>query len=140
MTDEQKRIVLGFNPYFTADEVTRVAIEHGVAFGARLEVVASVVGHQLSLEGKLADIPAQSRLDRTIAAMEESGVEHDVHLVVREKTPGRDLVTFAEKVGAYELVIGFKQRSAIGEALFGSNYRQMIAEAPCPVVTVHVST
>jgi len=44
---------------------------------------------------------------------------------------------FAAEHDIDEIVVGFKQRSAIGEMVFGSNYRYLIAKAPCPVVTVH---
>ena len=69
---------------------------------------------------------------------DDAGIEYEVHLAPREKTPGRDLVAFAEKAGAFELVVGFKERSALGEIMFGSNFRELIGNSPCPVVTVLV--
>jgi nucleotide-binding universal stress UspA family protein len=58
--------------------------------------------------------------------------------MVREKSPGEDLVKFAEENDIDEMVVGFKRRSAIGEIVFGSNYRYMIGHAPCPIVTVNM--
>jgi nucleotide-binding universal stress UspA family protein len=138
MTDESKRIVLGFNVEFTADEVTKVAIEQAQAFGAELHVVSSVVGHQLDDDGQPAEPQARERMDRLKEQLDAAGVKYTVHLLVRERTPGKDIIAFAARNGAHLLVVGFKYRSVIGEIVFGSNYRELIAEAPCPVVTVHV--
>lgn len=138
MTEEQKRIVLGFNINFTADEVTKVAIEQAQAFGAELHVVSSVVGHQLDKEGQPVEPQARKRMDRLKGQLGNAGVDYTIHMLVLEKSPGRDIVSFAERNEAYLLVVGFKQKSVIGEIVFGSNYRELIAEAPCPIVTVHV--
>ena len=42
-----------------------------------------------------------------------------MHLLVRGRSPGEDLVRFAQEHGIDEIVLGFKQRSAIGEVVFG---------------------
>ncbi len=138
MTGTKMNILLGFNLHFTSDEVTQVAIEHCKAFNARLDVVCSVVGHSQNELGELTDEEANERLERLKATLKDNGVEYQVHMLVRRTSPGADLVRFAEKHHIDEMVIGFKERSNIGEIVFGSNYRHMIANAPCPVVTVHV--
>ena len=138
MGERQVRIMLGFNINFTSNEVTKVALEHAVAFRARLYIVSSVVGHQLDPDGNPVNVEAQQRITRLLALVEEAGVEYEVHLLTREAGPAQDLLRFAEKHGMDEMVIGFKERSTIGEIVFGSNYRQLIGAAPCPIVTVHV--
>jgi nucleotide-binding universal stress UspA family protein len=137
MTDEQKRIMVGYNAYFTSEKVMNVALEHVKAFNATLVVVSSVVGHSLNAAGKLANEDAAKRLERLEAALAEEGIPYEMHLLVREENPGEDLVAFARKNDIHEMVVGFKKRSAIGEIMFGSNYRCIIGDAPCPVVTVH---
>ena len=137
MTDKQPRILLGYNLYFTSGEVTQVAIKHAKAFGAKLYVASSIVGHSLDHEGKVANVKAKARLDKLKATLEKEGISYEVHLIVRRSDPGEDLVSFAVENEIDEMVIGFKVRSSIGEIIFGSNYRTMIAKAPCPVVTVH---
>lgn len=138
MSKKQMRIMLGYNAYFTADTVLEVAKEHVKAFNAELYVVISVVGHSLDETGKLANEEAQNRLDRLQASLEREGVPYKLHIMVREKSAGEDLVKFAEKNDIDEMVVGFKKRSAIGEIVFGSNYRYMIGHAPCPIVTVNI--
>ena len=137
MTDKQKRIMVGYNAYFTSEKVTNVAKEHVKAFNAILVVVSSVVGHSLDEAGKLANEEAAERLERLETSLEKEGIPYEMHLLVREKSAGEDLTAFARENNIYEMVIGFKKRSAIGEIVFGSNYRYMIVDAPCPVVTVH---
>ena len=137
MTDEQKKIMVGYNAYFTSEKVIDVAKEHVKAFSAILVVVSSVVGHSLNEAGKLANVKAAERLERLETSLDEEGIPYETHLLVRGKAPGEDLVAFARGNEIYEMVVGFKKRSAIGEIVFGSNYRFMIGDAPCPVVTVH---
>lgn len=138
MAESVQRILVGYNLYFTSDEVTRVAMDHAKAFGARLYVVSSIVGHSLDRDGNVANVKARARLDKLKQKLQQEKIDHEVHLIVRQDDPGIDLVRFAVEHKIDEMVIGFKVRSTIGEIIFGSNYRTMIARAPCPVVTVHV--
>lgn len=139
MTDRQTRILVGYNLYFTSDEVIKVAIEHAKAFNAKLYVISSIVGHSLDRDGNVANPKARGRLEKLKQRLNAENIPHEVHLIVRQDDPGEDLVRFAVEHEIDEMVIGFKVRSTIGEIIFGSNYRTMIAKAPCPVVTVHVA-
>ena len=138
MTEKQTRFLVGYNLYFTSERVMDVAINHAKAFRAKLYVVSSIVGHSLDREGNVANVKARERLENLKARLEKEGIPYEVHLIVRRNSAGNDLVSFAVKHEIDEMVIGFKVRSPLGEIIFGSNYRTMIAEAPCPVVTVHV--
>ncbi len=138
MAEKQLRILVGYNLYFTSDEVIKVAINHVKAFGAKLYVVSSIVGHSLDKDGNVANVKAKARLDKLRERLKQENIPNEVHLIVRQSDPGVDLVRFAVENEIDEMVIGFKVRSTIGEIIFGSNYRTMIAQAPCPIVTVHV--
>ena len=137
MTEKQKRIMVGYNAYFTSEKVIEVAVEHVKAFNAGLYIVSSVVGHSLDNEGNILNEQAAKRLEELKTSLDKLGISYELHLLVREESPGEDLIKFAEDNDIDEIVIGFKRRSAIGEIVFGSNYRQIIGKAPCPVVTVH---
>jgi len=137
MTDEKKRIMVGYNAYFTSDKVVNVAKEHVKAFDGILVIASSVVGHSLDATGGLANEQAAARLERLKSSLEEEGIPFEMHLLVRGETAGEDLVAFAREHNIYEMVVGFKRRPAIAEIVFGSNYRHMIGDAPCPIVTVH---
>jgi nucleotide-binding universal stress UspA family protein len=123
------RIMLGYNAFFTCDEVIKAAMKHAKAFNARLYVVTSVAGHPLDEE-------AEKRLKRLKGSLEEDGLPHEMHLL-HGKTPGEDLVRFAKDYNIDEIVIGFDKRYDVGETSFGSNYRYLIARTPCPILTVH---
>lgn len=138
MTERQPRIMLGYNLYYTSDKVTRIAINQTTAFDGKLYVVSSIVGHSLDKDGNVANKKAKARLDSLKKTLADERIPHEIHLLVRESDPGKDLVRFAIKHEIDEMVIGFKVRSTIGEVIFGSNYRTMISKAPCPVVTVQV--
>jgi len=138
MSVDQPRILVGYNLYFTSDEVTRVAIKHARAFGAKLYIVSSIVGHSMDKHGNIGNPEARARLEKLEALLKQEHIPHEIHLIVRKNDPGTDLVTFAVEHDIDEMVIGFKVRSPLGEIIFGSNYRTMISEAPCQVVTVHV--
>ncbi len=129
--------MVGYNAYFTSEKVIHVAKEHAKAFKAVPLVVSSVVGHSLDKAGELANEEAAKRLKRLESSLVAEGIPYEMHLLVRGQTPGQDLVAFAREHNVYEMVVGFKKRSAIGEIVFGSNYRLMIGDAPCPIVTVH---
>jgi len=116
--------------------VIDVAKEHVKAFNALLVVVSSAVGHSLDGSGKLANEEAAKRIELLETSLEEEGIPYELHLLVRGKSAGEDLLAFARENNIYEMVIGFKKRSPIGEIVFGSNYRAMIGKAPCPIVSV----
>ena len=137
MAEQQKRVMVGYSAHFTSDEVLRVAKDHAKSFGATLYLVSSVVGHILDPSGKLKEEDAAQRIEELERSLQDEGIDYEMHLVVRGASAGEDLVRFAEKHDIDEIVLGFKQRSAFGEMVFGSNYRYVIAKAPCPVVTVH---
>jgi nucleotide-binding universal stress UspA family protein len=137
MAEDRKKIMVGYSAHFTSDEVIRVAKDHAKAFDATLCLVSSVVGHILDPSGQLKEKDATEHLERLERALKEEGIDYEMHLVVRGASAGEDLVRFAEQHEINEIVVGFKQRSAFGEMVFGSNYRYIIAKAPCPVVTVH---
>jgi len=129
--------MVGFNVYFASEKLMEVSIEHARAFNAKLVIASSIVGHSLDKDGNIANKSAVERLARFQAKLDQAAVAYETRLLVRELTPGEDLVAFAKENDVYEMVVGFKKRSAIGEMVFGSNYRHMIENAPCPIVTVH---
>ncbi|MDA8138256.1 MAG: universal stress protein [Desulfobacteraceae bacterium] len=47
-----------------------------------------------------------------------------------------DIVRYARENQIDEIVIGLRRRSQLGKLLFGSTSRQVILDAPCPVLSV----
>ena len=50
--------------------------------------------------------------------------------------PGEELVAFAQKHQAEEIVIGVRKRSKMGKLVFGSTAQYVILNAGCPVVSI----
>ena len=57
---------------------------------------------------------------------------------VRVGDPGTELVSAAEERDARYLVVGGRQRSPTGKALFGSVAQKVILQSPMPVLSVSV--
>ena len=64
------------------------------------------------------------------------GIECQIVLSDQNIPAAADMVRFAIANDIDEIVIGLRKRSHIGKLLFGSTSRQVILEAPCPVLTV----
>jgi len=60
----------------------------------------------------------------------------DPTISVRVGDPAAEIVAYAEKQDARYIVIGGRQRSPTGKALFGSVTQKAIFDSPVPVVTV----
>jgi nucleotide-binding universal stress UspA family protein len=75
-------------------------------------------------------------LDRVRRRLEDTGLEHDVHEVVRGLPPGEDIVTYARETGIDQIFVGIEKKSRTGKLLMGSTAQYIILKASCPVTTV----
>lgn len=64
------------------------------------------------------------------------GIECQMEMSDNKLSAAEDIVLYAVENNIDEIVIGLRKRSHIGKLLFGSTSRQVILEAPCPVLTV----
>jgi nucleotide-binding universal stress UspA family protein len=127
-------IIVGFDGSNVAGEAVNLAIQHAKAFGARVELVWTLVK---GTENEQQDIAvAEKALAYRQSMVQEAGVECGVHLLIRGRESGEDLVEFAAENQAAEIIIGIRRRSKVGKLLFGSTAQFVILNAPCPVVTV----
>jgi nucleotide-binding universal stress UspA family protein len=62
-------------------------------------------------------------------------IRYETHLLISEKSTGKNLVRFAEVIKAERIYIGARKRSKAGKFLTGST-TQSVLNAPCPVVTI----
>lgn len=70
--------------------------------------------------------------------LEEAGVEHVVGGAVGSH--GDSIVGLAEKADADLVIVGGRQRSPAGKAVFGSTAQEVMLSAPCPVTFVRADT
>ncbi|WP_173010001.1 universal stress protein [Mycolicibacterium sp. P9-64] len=90
--------------------------------------------------GPGTDIPGGPRYvspalsDEVAKQLDASGVLHDLYSEAAD--PVHRVITLAEDVRADLVVIGMQKRSATLKLFIGSHARDILVDAPCPVVAV----
>lgn len=64
------------------------------------------------------------------------GIDCKIKMSEEKLSAAQAIVKYAAENHIDEIVIGLRKRSHIGKLLFGSTSREVILEAPCPVLTV----
>jgi nucleotide-binding universal stress UspA family protein len=131
-------IVLGYLDTPTGDAALEAAIEECDRRRARLSVVTSNRGAGTDETELLPD--QESALERVSADLESRGIAHEVHHLVRGKSPAEDLSEHAEEIGASLIVIGYRRRTPTGKFLLGSDSRDVLLSSPCSVLCVLVQS
>ncbi|MFB6244551.1 MAG: universal stress protein [Halobaculum sp.] len=143
MSIESAVIAVGRDEGERADRFAEIGVELADA-GAALTLVhvfetqaeVDEARDQIGLsDGSVADVVR--RLDsvrRVKKALEEEGVTVDVDGRVGD--PGDAVSAVVDEVGANRLVVGGRDRSPAGKAVFGSTAQDLLLSAPCPVTFV----
>jgi len=90
--------------------------------------------------GPSTDIPGGPRyvspsLNHDVTAqLNKSGLPYEMYTEAED--PVHRVINLAETVGADLVVIGMQKRSATLKLFIGSHARDILVDAPCPVVTV----
>jgi nucleotide-binding universal stress UspA family protein len=74
--------------------------------------------------------------ERLVSNASTDSTLSDLTVSVRVGDPADEIVTYAEQEDARYVVIGGRQRSPTGKALFGSVTQKVIFNSPVPVVNV----
>ena len=128
------KILVGYDGSNSAKEALNLARTHAQAFNATICVITSM---QHGTENEVADIEAANNgLEWAQKLVSEDGLTCETHLLIRGKTPGEDLVSYAAENNVDEIFIGVRRRSKVGKLLMGSTAQQIILKAKCPVMTV----
>lgn len=126
------RIVTGYLPTPEGEAALETALDETRLRDAELIVVYSQRGDEKDEEF----VQARESLEELEARIADSGVDAEVHHLVRDLPPGEDLVAFAEEHGADLIVIGVRRRSPVGKLVLGSNAQTIVLHAHCPVLCV----
>ena len=128
------KILVGYDGSNSAKEALNLAKAHAKAFGASVEVVASM---QKGGESERENIEqAELGLEWAKSFFKDDDVPCETHLLIRGLTPGEDLVKFADDHKVDGIVLGVKRRSKVGKLLMGSTAQCVILNASCPVTTI----
>ena len=128
------KILVGYRGPNVGMELLKLAAQHIKAFCGEIHVVTSLPGGTKTTSEQVFE--AEKRLEEVKQYLKEQGVRHETHLLIRNKTAGEDLVSFAEEKQCNEIIIGVKSRSKVGKMLFGSTAQFVILKASCPVLSV----
>jgi nucleotide-binding universal stress UspA family protein len=128
------KILVGYRGTNVGKDLLDLAIQHAKAFGGEVQLITSLPGGDKTTKEQVVE--AEEQLDAAKKVLADQGIKHEGHLLVRGKTPGEDIVSFAAENDCDEIMIGVKSRSKVGKILFGSTAQYVILKAMCPVISV----
>jgi nucleotide-binding universal stress UspA family protein len=127
------KIMVGYDGSEIAHRALVVAQKRAKALNAELIIFASGAAADVespksaTLQGRLKDAQVLCDACKITCHLEVS----DQKMSVAE-----DIIRYAAENKVDEIVIGLRRRSQLGKMLFGSTSRQVILDAPCPVLAV----
>ena len=128
------KILVGYKGTNVGRDLLEQAVKQAKAFNGEVHVVTSMFsGEESDLE---AIKEAEKNLEGAKQFLDAQGIKNDVHLLVRGKYPGEDIVHFAKEHDIDEIIIAVKSRSKVGKILFGSTAQYVILKSECPVISI----
>jgi nucleotide-binding universal stress UspA family protein len=130
------KIVVG---YVMTDE-SKAALDWAIRMAERGDthiVVAHSIRGGGSMEAEQEEIIAyRKELDSVEKRLNDLGIPHTTRRLIRGMSPAEDLLQVISEEQADLIAIGIHPRSRAGKLLLGSDGRDIILSAPCPVVAV----
>lgn len=128
------KILVGYDGSEMAQRALTVAQRRAKTLKAELHIFAAAAN------GKI-DSPKNTRLETGLKDSEMMCQACDIKCKIelsqqQNMSVAEDLVRYAKENDIDEIVIGLRRRSQLGKLLFGSTSRQVILDAPCPVLSV----
>lgn len=128
------KILVGYRGTNVGKDLLELAVEHARAFAGEIYLTTSLPGGEKTTQQQI--IEAELQLEEAKKILDKLGIKNETHLLIRGKTAGEDIVSFAAENNCSEIIIGVKSRSKVGKILFGSTAQFVILKAGCPVVSV----
>ncbi len=129
------KFLVGYNGSEVSQAALSLARTYADLFGARVVVVASLVGGASESPDEIRK--ATSDLQFAKKFFQEKGIPCETHQLVRGMTPGEDMVKFAKDNDIDQIFVGIEKKSRTQKIILGSNAQYIILKAPCPVVSVN---
>lgn len=127
------RILVGYDGSNAAQEALFLAKRHAKTFAGKVFVLFSLK------KGTADQLPKIQQAEQDLAYarnfFKKDLISCEAHLLIRGRSPGEDIIQFAQENDVDEIILGIQRRSKMGKIFFGSNARYVIMEAECPVVT-----
>jgi nucleotide-binding universal stress UspA family protein len=128
------KILVGYRGTNVGKDLLELAVEHARAFAGEIHLITSLPGGEKTTQQQV--LAAEQQLEEVKQFLDKLGIKNETHLLIRGKTAGEDIVSFAAENNCSEIIIGVKSRSKVGKILFGSTAQFVILKAGCPVVSV----
>jgi nucleotide-binding universal stress UspA family protein len=128
------KILVGYKGTNVGRDLLEQAVKQAKAFNGEVHVVTSMFSGEES--DLLVIKEAEKNLEGAKQFLDAQGIKNDVHLLVRGKYPGEDIVHFAKEHDIDEIIIAVKSRSKVGKILFGSTAQYVILKSECPVISI----
>ncbi len=127
------KLLIGLDETEASRHALTVAQKRARLLNAQLHIIASS-GSGSKRNGKAKSLATS--LEEAQMLCNACGIQCHTELCETENTPAEDLLAYARNNKVDEIIIGIKRKSQLGKMIFGSTARQVIIEAPCPVLTV----
>ena len=129
------KIMVGYDGSELSQRALAVAQKRAKELNAELHVFTAA-GNGNSSGDKVKTTRLESGLKDARMLCTACGIECRIEMSDLKVSAGAAIIQYAEVHDIDEIVIGLRKRSNIGKLLFGSTSREVILEAPCPVLTV----
>lgn len=129
------KIMVGYDGSELSQRALVVAQKRAKSMNAELHVFTAA-GNGNSSGDKVKNTRLETGLKDAGIRCKACGIKCQMEMSDSNISAADDIVRYAEENGIDEIVIGLRKRSHIGKLLFGSTSRQVILDAPCPVLTV----
>lgn len=125
-------VLVGYVPSPEGEAALRAGVDEARTRGERLLVVNTSRGDAYVDRG----FAQRQDLDQVRRDLTELGVDFDIRQVVGGRDAAEEIVDLAASSEVSLVVIGLRQRSAVGKLIMGSSAQRILLGAPCPVLAV----
>mgnify|MGYP002152342492 CR=1 FL=1 len=133
--EREMNIVVAYRRSKLAMKMIDKAVEHAKNFKGSIFLVTSV--QQVSTQKDAAAVKdAREVLEQAKKVVEKQGIPCETELIFPGTSAGFDVLEFARKKKADEIIVGVQNKSKVGKFIMGSTAQDIVLNADCPVITI----